>query len=817
MAGGYLQKLFEVKKIGFLLALTMFQIGLFAQMTAFNLVPLPENEPVAGAVQGKVTTTDNAPAAGVTVSLIGTLKNTITDEYGLFVLRGIKVGNYTLVFSMTGLQTIEKGVTVAHGVTTPVLIVLAEDAKLLSAVTVQAQKSLNEKGVSVGKVEINPMDLPQSIAVIGQTTIKDQQAQRLSDVVKNVNGIYLGTARASTQENFYARGYSFSSGNLFKNGARVNSGAMPEMSALEKVEVLKGSAAILYGNVAPGGIINMVTKQPKFTFGGEVAMRAGSFGLLKPSVDVYGPLSKAIAYRVNGTFETAKSFRDVVHSKRYYVNPSLLFKLGANTELLVQGDYLRHEFTPDFGIGSLDNNKISPLSRSTFLGTPWQYATTTQSSASAALKQHFKGDWKLTTTLSYQNYLRDYYSTERIQADENGNWKRPLGRSNTSEAYVTAQTDLTGQVKTGFLEHTLLAGIDADRYFIKNYAYNQPAIYDTINILDPSKYTPRADIPQADKIRLIKTPTFRVGGYVQDLISISKKLKLLAGVRWSYQQALPADSTNLLTGARTKGVSRNDQAFSPRLGLVYRPLQTLSLFASYANSFTVNSGTDVAGNALTPSIIDQFEAGIKYDFFRGKLSANLTVYRIINNNLAQTAPYLSDGITQNTNSSIKELTGQTTSDGLEIDLAGQPSAGLKLLGGYSYNYMRYTKTGNAKGNYIEGERLVNTPAHTANFSAFYTVPQRALKGLKLGAALFYTGNRFGGWNNTLGQTQTETRLIPVAKFTTVDVSAGWNFKKLSVVAKLANITNTFNYYVHENYSINPIAPRQFVATVSYKF
>ena len=112
---------------------------------------------------------------------------------------------------------------------------------------------------------------------------------------------------------------------MFKNGSRVNSGAMPEVSSLESVEILKGSAAILYGNVAPGGILNMITKKPKFDFGGEVSLRAGSYNLIKPAIDIYGPLSNKIAYRVNGTFESADSYRDQVSSKRYYINPSLLF------------------------------------------------------------------------------------------------------------------------------------------------------------------------------------------------------------------------------------------------------------------------------------------------------------------------------------------------------------------------------------------------------------------------------------------------------------------------------------------------------------
>ncbi|HVG11450.1 MAG TPA: TonB-dependent receptor, partial [Flavisolibacter sp.] len=122
-----------------------------------------------------------------------------------------------------------------------------------------------------------------------------------------------------------------------------------------------------------------------------------------------------------------------------------------------------------------------------------------------------------------------------------------------------------------------------------------------------------------------------------------------------------------------------------------------------------------------------------------------------------------------------------------------------------------------KGNYIEGERLVNTPAHTANRSLFYTIPSGKWSGLKFGASAFYTGSRWGGWNNTIGQVQAYSRLIPVSSFTTVDVTAGYRFKNLSVLAKISNLTNTLNYYVHENYSVNPIPPRQLVATLSYKF
>ncbi|MEJ7682593.1 MAG: TonB-dependent receptor [Segetibacter sp.] len=647
-------------------------------------------------------------------------------------------------------------------------------------------------------------------------------------VIKNVNGVYLATNRASTQENFSARGYAFSSTNLFKNGARINSGAIPEMSSLESVEVLKGSSAILYGQVSPGGIINMITRQPKFNFGGEVSFRAGSYNLYKPAFDVYGPISKSIAFRINGTFESAKSYRDMVSSKRYYVNPSFLFKLGKKTELLVEGDYLKHNFTPDFGIGSLDGTKIPDVSRSAFFGTSWQYAKTTQATTIAALKHSFNDNWQINTSLSYQNYGRDYFSSERIQADSVGDWTRPLGRTNTNENYYAGQVNLTGKFKTKGLEHTLLAGVDADRYITTNYTFSIPAVdglpagsYDKINILNPLKYVQRTDIPATKKIRKVELPVNCGGIYIQDLVKLSFKLNLLAGLCYSYVYSNQPDSTNLITNSRSKGNSKYDNAFSPRLGMVYKPLTTTSVFVSYSNSFTVNSGTDIDGKTLDPSIIDQYELGVKNDFFKGRLSANITAYRIKNNNLSQTAPYLKDGVTPNNNSAIKALVGETTSDEAEVDLAGQPAKGLDVLAGYSYNFIRYTKIPVAAGNYVEGERLVNNPAHTANASVFYTFTSSKIKGLKLGASAFCIGKRFGGWNTDILKTdpviQYRNRLIPVAGFTTIDISAGYTYNKISFMTKVSNLTNTFNYYVHENYSINPIPPTQFAATVAYRF
>ncbi|MES2732232.1 MAG: TonB-dependent receptor [Bacteroidota bacterium] len=807
----------------------LFSLGLFILL--FSTVTANAQN---GAIKGRITTSDGKSAGFVNIGLKETNKGSVTAEDGSYTLNNVKEGAYTLMSTFVGLQTQEKAVTVIKGQTTTVDFVLPESAQQLSEVVVKGNKTVNNTPVSAGKSGIDPMDLPQSITTIGRGVIEDQQASKLSDVIRNVNGVSLGTTRGATSETFFARGYNLGANNIFRNGSRVNTGAIPEASTLEKVEVLKGSAAMLYGNVSGGAVINMVTKQPKFNFGGEVSMRVGSYSFYKPIVDVYGPISKNLAFRVVGTYENAKSYRKSVESNRVYVNPSLLYKISNKTELLVQGDYLDNNFTPDFGIGSL-NNSIIPTSidRSSFFNTPWAYQKVKQATASATINHQINSDWKVNAIASYQQFKRDYFSTERIQADAEGDWKRSLTRSKTAEDYYTGQVNLTGTVKTGRISHTLLVGSDAERYTNSSYTYGYtpsdmplatkalPSLYDSLNILNPGLYAFRSDEPGTTASTLTETPTYRFGMYAQDLINLSSKLKVLLGLRWSFQEVAQGKTTNLLTNAESDSrtaTTKVDRAFSPRVGIVYQPISSTSIFGSYSNNFTINTGTDIYLQPLKPSLVDQYEIGIKNDFLKGRLSANVTFYKIVNSDLAIMARLDQKG-NNNSISTIKEFSGQTTSDGFEVDLNGKIAKGLNFLAGYSYTYMRYTKTAGGPGSYYVGERLVSIPTHTANATVFYTCSGSTLPGLKVGFSGFYTGDRNGGWNNTVpvGQPLSYDRQIPVSGFATFDISLGYSYKKIAILGKLSNITNELNYYVHENYSVNPIPPRQFMTTVSYRF
>lgn len=693
--------------------------------------------------------------------------------------------------------------------------------QVLKEVIVTANKE--KKPVSALRSGLKPMDTPQSVQVIGAEIIGQQQSIRLSDVVKNVNGVYVGSARGGAQESFYSRGYDMSANNMFKNGFRYNAGSIPEVSSLEKVEVLKGSAALLFGNVAPGGILNMVTKSPSFKKGGEISMQMGSYSFYKPSIDIYGPLNNSIAYRFNGSYENSESFRDVVKRERYYINPSVLFKVSGKTEITLQGDYLHDDWTPDFGTGII-GKEIVDLPRNLYLGADWSNGQTKQLSVSGLVNHQFSKNWKLNFNTSFQNYSRTSKGTERVQPAANGDWNRPLGQNKNLEQIIGEQLSLQGCFTTGKIKHQLFTGVDFENSFAQAYTFTfSPTTYGSGNIFDFENFNQGTGIPDGTNTRIVKTTTNRFGVYAQDLISITEQFKVLAGLRWSWQEA-QVDTHDLTKNpvVITEANTLKDLAFSPKLGLVFQPTKNMSLFASYANSFTPNTGTTVQGDAIEPSIIDQFEVGVKKDFWRGILSTNVTLYQIVNSNLAQTAQFKADG-SDNTDTSIKVLSGETTSKGIEIDITAKPTAGLNITAGYSYNDMRYTKTSGLNGSFIEGDRLVRTPANTANLSFFYTLPSGVLKGVSFGTMANYIGNRVGGWNSQIvinPTTQVQTindREIPLEGYTTIDLSAGYEWKQFSILCKLSNITNELNYTVHENYSVNPIAPRQVMTSIKYKF
>ncbi|MET3129521.1 iron complex outermembrane receptor protein [Arcicella rosea] len=764
-----------------------------------------------GSIKGKVTDKSGDAIQFVNISIKNSKQGTISNEDGEFLLKNIKTGEATLIMQFVGLKTLESKVNVKAGAVSEVNFSLEEGSNELSEVTVMGVQSANEKTVTIGKIAIKPMDLPQAVATIDRTVLERQQVLRLSDALMNANGVYIMGSTGGYQEEIAGRGFAFGSSNTFKNGARYFNGTLPEMSSIEKVEIMKGSTAILFGNVAAGGILNLVTKKPKFESGGSVSMRLGSYNFYKPTVDLYGAVlgSKKVAYRINGTYEKGNSFRDDVNSERVYVNPSLLFKLSDKTEIILEGDYMKDRRTADFGVGAI-NYVITNLPREKFLGVKWSYFDIKQQTANVTINHQISNNWKISGTAAYRAYQSELFATTRpttIAAD--GRLVRSIQRSEVDEKYLMGQIDLTGQFKTGKIGHNVLIGTDVDSYDTKTTSFTA-AVYDTINVFNSEIIDKRSDRPNLAVNTITTAPVNRVGVYAQDLVGISDKFKFLAGLRYSYQETKSSVLT-VKTNATVES-SAYDDALSPRLGLVYQPNKRMAFFSSYSNSFTLNTGVDIYGTALKPSLIDQVELGMKNELFNGLVSANVTVYQIKNSNLAQTALVDKDG-KANSNTNIKELAGEVTSQGVEVDLKSKPFLGFSVMAGYSYNETKYT----ASNIYIVGSLLRYNPNHTANASIYYTFSDTKLKGLNLGLTAMYFGERVAGRSTRLTVANDAFKLIPVNAYTQIDASIGYNFRKYSLRGKVSNILNEMSYNVHDDNSVNPIAPRMVSLTVAYKW
>ncbi|MCT2407572.1 TonB-dependent receptor [Chryseobacterium antibioticum] len=714
----------------------------------------------------------------------------------------------------------------------------------------------NQARTSSTKSALTVMETPQPISIVTHEIIEQQQAKQLSDVLQNVNGMYVTSSRGNSQDSFGGRGFILGNDNIFKNGTRVNSGVFPEVSGLERVEVLKGANAMLYGNTAAGGIINMITKKPRFNFGGSVGLNGGSWNSYKPTVDIYGPLSKNIAFRVNGAYEYAESFRDVVESEKYYFNPSFLFNLSPKSQLIVEADYLKNNFTPDFGIGSITNKDQSYsmnnyVDRNTFFGTDWQYQNVEQTSTNVTFNHQLSTNWTLNAVASYQNYTKDYFSSERVQwvydkkVDENRlTWTRPFNKTLNKTQYGSAQVNINGEFNTGKINHKVLIGADADYNQADAYAYNVAAPVNVLYLDNPSTWGNIA-MPDTSENSLTRINTRRVGVYIQDFISLTKQFKVIAGVRWSYIENMPSIKTTYATSAKpldkslVQNSATSDQAFSPKLGLVYTPNDNLSVFATYTNSFAANAGymsdeigslnttgtvaqvrdrvNNLSKQGIKPTTIDQYEIGAKKNLWHNALAINLSLYQIIQNNTYQNYFYTDNtGTPQTPDTNLKEFAGKMRSRGVELDITGNPTENLSIIGGFSYNNSVYIDTPD-KG-YVEKQRLVRTPATTANASVFYKFTKYA-KGLKVGAGIYYIGDRIGGWNDSKSTNITRnnvSRMLELKDYTTVTVSVGYEWSKFSIQGKVGNLFDVVNYNVHENYSVNPITPRNYYFTLTYK-
>jgi iron complex outermembrane recepter protein len=582
-------------------------------------------------------------------------------------------------------------------------------------------------------------DIPQSIQVIPREVLKDQGTVRVQDALRNVSGSTSWGYYQGFSEYFYLRGFE---ANLFRDGLRLyqDFGGLTETANIERIEVLKGPASVLFGDAPPGGLVNLVTKQPFsepfYSFEG----RVGSFSNYRSGIDLSGPLTddKSILYRFNALYENAGSFRDFVNSERVFLAPIFKFALGPNTNLTIEGSWLEEKRTTDDGTVAIGNRPAN-LPRSRFLGEPFQNVEINVTNFSYLLDHKLDEQWSIRNAFRAQFVNLERYFPLRTDFDEEtGELSRLRYFSQRRDNAYSVQTDVIGKFNTGSIKHQVVLGFDYSKITedgtFGDFSSRPEAVYPSINIFNP--IYARIQYPKEEILTFFRDDSLdKYGFYFQDQIEVTPQLKLLAGGRFDIF-AQTRSTRNL--GEEKEESSQSDSNFSPRLGIVYQPSQNISLYASYATSFVpvFDSGRNAIGEPFKPETGRQFEIGIKADITRN-LSATLALYDLRKQNVATDDPNSPDP-----NDQIQ--TGEQTSRGIEFDIAGEITPGWKVIASYSYIDAFVSKDNNG----FEGQRRDNIPEHAASLWTTYEFQQGSLQGLGFGLGLFFVGDRFGDLDNS---------------------------------------------------------------------
>ncbi len=581
-------------------------------------------------------------------------------------------------------------------------------------------------------------DIPQTIQVVPEQVIKDQRVTRLRDALLNVGGVLQDGGFAGTADQIGIRGFfgdGTFGGSILVDGFKDGRGGIRETANVERIEVLKGPASVLYGGVQPGGVINLVTKQPLRDPYYNAELSVGSFSTFRPSIDISGPLNsdKTLLYRLNSVYETSDGFRDFNQDvQRFFISPTLKWEIGKATNLTVQFDYLNDERPFDrgflaFGEGIID----TPLER--FFGEPDDVRKVEEIGLSYRLEHNFNDNWKIRNAFRYQSSDDFDYRAEPVRLDETTGILTRNFRSNDdySENY-TLQTDVVGKFATGSINHTLLFGVDLARATSGGTQKRLPGgITPDIDVFNPVyNAIPRPGLDElTNVVRNNQDSNDGLGIFLQDQIAFADNFKLLVGGRFDI---VDQNSKNLRDGSES---GRYDSAFTPRLGIVYQPIEPISLYASYSQSFQPNFGTRVDGSFLESERGNQYEVGVKGEFLDGRLAATLAAYSITKSNIATT---------DLANPDFLLPIGEQRNQGIELNVAGEISPGWNVIASYSYIDAEITKDNDG----LAENRPPNVPFNTASLWTTYELQQGDLQGLGFGVGLFYIGDRQGDFSNT---------------------------------------------------------------------
>ena len=587
------------------------------------------------------------------------------------------------------------------------------------------------------RTESSIFEIPQTIQVLSEQLLEDQQITRLEEAILNVPNAVSSNTGGGSNEEFVIRG--FRSATVFRDGFRGmgDLGARQgptELANVERIEVLSGPASVLYGNAEPGGIINVVTKQPLPEFFAEVGTQVGSFGFVRPTLDVSGPLTTDgnLLYRLNAAYEFSDDFRDfATDSERFFIAPVLEWQIRDSTTLTFELEYKDETFPFDRGLVVVGDEVID-LPLDAILGDEEDFNDIAFLTAGYRLDHEFGNNWQLRNRFRYGT--SDYRTRRAVPAADlgGGNIGRLFFSNDSTLESFESQTELIGEFTTGAIEHTLLLAVDA--FFSDINTINSTGPAPPINIFDLEQPDPfdRPDIPLTTIDSDREIDLSQVGVLLQNQIKLAPKLTLLLGGRLDF---VNQQSQDKLFDTDVEDSFNN---FSPRVGLVYQPVEPLFFYASYSQSFFPNNTVSITadGELLDPEEGEQFEVGVKAELLEGRLAATLALFDITRENVATADP---------NNLGFVIPIGEQTSSGLELVVQGEILPGWNVVASYGFLDSEITE---GSGAFPEGAIPGNVPENTASLYTSYEIQSGALAGLGFGLGAFFVDDRFGNDSNT---------------------------------------------------------------------
>jgi len=639
-------------------------------------------------------------------------------------------------------------------------------------------------------------DIPQSIQVVPQQVLEDQQVQRVEDALENVSGVQQTVSSLNVATSFLIRG--FETTNIYRDGLRdpTNFSSGSELANIDRIEVLKGPAAVLYGQGELGGLVNFVTKQPLAEPFYSVEGTVGNFNLYGGAIDLTGPLndSRTLLYRLNVSGQRSDTFIDFSEIERYQFAPVLTWQIGKNTALTFEADYQdrRYPSVPGLpAVGTVLPNPFGELPRDRFLGDPdFNYRDIEALRVGYRFEHRFSENWLVRNSFKATFQSLDAKFAFPVGLQANNRLFDQLYAANVEpddRRVYAVDTNVVGKFRTGSIEHQVVFGVNFDRSNVSRNIIL--ARLDPIDIFNPVY----GRTPGAIRQRIITDAySESVGFYIQDQISLLDNLKLVLGGRFDL---VNQKQENLVSSTTSE---QDDQAFSPRVGIVYQPIQPVSLYASYSRAFNpATPGTIlVSGAAAEPERGTQYEAGIKAEFLQGRLSSTLAFYELTRSNVLTPSP---------TDPFASVQTGEQRSRGVELDVAGEILPGWRVIASYAYTDAQITED----NRYEVGNQLINVPENSASLWTTYEVQTGGLKGLGFGVGLRYVGEREGDLENSFS----------LPSYLRTDATIYYKRNNFRAALNVNNLFDTEYFEAAQNgrAGVFPGAPLTVIGTIGLEF